>query len=143
MTFGLLGGALGGPCYLISLAFLATLVSSVALLLVGRTLLGGAESLIITSGMLWGLALVAPQRLAKVIASVGMSMFAAIAVGAPVGSTIYAHLPFLGVAVASTAIPLCVLAIIALLRPLIHARAPQANVRAVLSAVLLRASVSR
>ena len=79
MTFGLLAGALGGACYLVSLAFLSQPIWSVALLLVGRTLLGGAESLIITSGMLWGLALVAPQRSAKAIAWVGMSMFAAMA----------------------------------------------------------------
>lgn len=137
MTFGLAAGALGGAFYLGSLAFLAAPGWSIALLLLGRTLLGGAESLIITSGMLWGLGLVAPQRSAKVIAWVGMSMFAAMAVGAPMGSAIYAHFAFLGIALASTAIPLAALAIITPLRPLIPASAPKGAIAAVLSAVML------
>jgi MFS family permease len=137
MTFGLLAGALGGACYLVSMAFLGRPLWSVSVLLVGRTLLGGAESLIITSGMLWGLGLVAPGRSAKVIAWVGMSMFAAMAVGAPIGSAIYGYLGFLGVAVASTAIPLAALLLITPLRPLIPATAAKGDIRAVLSAVLL------
>ncbi|WP_207791730.1 arabinose transporter [Sandaracinobacteroides hominis] len=137
MILGLIAGALGGGCYLASLVFLATPVWSVALLLVGRTLLGGAESLIITSGMLWGLALVAADRSAKVIAWVGMAMFAAMAVGAPIGSAIYEHFAFAGIAVASTIIPLAALTVIMPLRALIPATAPKGNVRTVLSAVLL------
>jgi MFS family permease len=137
MVFGLIAGALGGGCYLLSLLFLSAPVWSVAVLLVGRTLLGGAESLIITSGMLWGLGLVAPQRSAKVIAWVGMSMFAALALGAPLGSAVYAHFAFLGIALASTLIPLGSLAIVTPLRPLIPPQAAKGQISAVFAAVLL------
>lgn len=137
MVLGLTAGALGGLCYLASLLALSMPAISVAILLVGRTLLGGAESLIITSGMLWGLGLVASSRSAKVIAWVGMSMFAALAVGAPLGSALYAHFAFLGIALASTAIPLVALAIISPLRPLIPPHLAKGKISAVFSAVLL------
>lgn len=137
MVMGLAAGTIGGGCYVASLLFLSRPIWSVAVLLAGRTLLGGAESLIITSGMLWGLGLVAPERSAKVIAWVGMSMFAALAVGAPMGSALYAHFAFLGIAIASTAIPLAALAIISPLRPLLPPHAPKGRISAVFSAVLL------
>lgn len=76
-------------CYLLSLLLVQTRTSSVGVLLVGRTLVGGADSLIITGGMLWALGRVPPDRSAQVIAWVGMSMFAAMAVGAPVGSVVF------------------------------------------------------
>jgi MFS family permease len=137
MAFGLIAGALGGVCYLVSLAFLGAPVWSVALLVLGRTLLGGAESLIITSGMLWGLGLVAEDRSAKVIAWVGMSMFAAMAVGAPIGSAIYTRFAFPGIALGSTIIHLGALAIITPLRLLIPQSVAKGDIRTVLSAVLL------
>lgn len=137
MALGLTAGVLGGICYLASLVALSMPVISVAILLVGRTLLGGAESLVITSGMLWGLGLVASHRSAKVIAWVGMSMFAALALGAPLGSAIYTHFAFLGIALASTAIPLMALAIISPLRPLIPPHVAKGQISAVFSAVLL------
>jgi MFS family permease len=137
MALGLITGALGGVCYLASLLALSMPVISVAILLVGRTLLGGAESLVVTSGMLWGLGLVASNRSAKVIAWVGMSMFAALALGAPLGSAIYTHFAFLGIALTSTAIPLVALAIISPLRPLIPLHVAKGRISAVFSAVLL------
>jgi len=91
VTLGLLTAVAGGGCYIVSMLLVHAPVMSVAVLLVGRTLLGGAESLIITGGMLWGLALVPRERGAKVIAWVGMSMFAAMAIGAPIGSFLYAR----------------------------------------------------
>lgn len=87
--------------------------------------------------MLWGLGLVAPSRSAKVIAWVGMSMFAALAVGAPLGSAIYAQFSFFAIALASVAIPLLALGIIFPLRPLIPPRAVKGRVSTVTSAVLL------
>jgi len=137
MVAGLVAGALGGGFYCASLPLVSTPVWSVVVLLVGRILLGGAESLIITSGMLWGLGLVAPERSAKVIAWVGMAMFAALAVGAPFGSALYAYFAFLGIAIASTAIPLAALAIVLPLRPLVPPNAPKGQVSAVFRAVLL------
>jgi MFS family permease len=137
VVLGLIAAIIGGACYLASLALLARPELSVAVLLLGRALLGGAESLIITGGMLWGLGLVAPNRGAKVIAWVGMSMFAAMAVGAPVGSLVYAHANFLGIATLTAGLPALALVMIAPLKPLVPAPSTPANIRTVLLAVML------
>src|ERR671927_1874034 len=84
---GLLAAVAGGLLYLVSLRFTGTPAGSAALLLVGRALLGAAESFIITGGVTWGLALAGPANAGKVIAWVGMAMFAALALGAPLGTT--------------------------------------------------------
>jgi MFS family permease len=137
VVLGLLTAIAGGLCYLASLLLLARPEASVAILLVGRALLGGAESLIITGGMLWGLGLVPSDRGAKVIAWVGMAMFAAMAIGAPIGSVVFAHWGFAGIAALTTALPVVALLMIAPLRPLVPVAAPSAGMRSVLSAVLL------
>jgi predicted MFS family arabinose efflux permease len=100
-------------------------------------LLGGAESLIITGGMLWGLALVARERGAKVIGWIGMSMFAALAIGAPIGSLIYSIWGFLGIALASVALPALALAIVIARQPIPPMGAHRLAFTSILPAVLL------
>ena len=90
MVVGLLTAVAGGLLYLLSLAFLATPPLSAAILLGGRALLGVAESFVITGGVSWGLAVAGPANTGRVIAWVGMAMFAALAAGAPIGTTLYA-----------------------------------------------------
>ena len=68
--------------------------ASVTILLLGRAVLGGAESFIITAAVSWGLAIVDRRKTGKVIAWVGSAMFAAFAIGAPVGSALYAGYGF-------------------------------------------------
>jgi predicted MFS family arabinose efflux permease len=58
----------------------------VTIVLLGRAVLGAAESFIITSAASWGLALVGAENAGKVIAWVGTAMFAALALGAPIGT---------------------------------------------------------
>lgn len=137
VLLGLAAAVAGGACYLLSLMFIARPALSVAILLIGRTLVGGAESLIITGGMLWGLGRVAPARSAQVIAWVGMSMFAAIAVGAPIGSWVFDQFGFFGIALASALVPLLSLAFIAPIHPLAPVAAVKTPISAVLGAVLL------
>src|SRR5690349_10619787 len=98
---GLLTAAASGLLYLLSLGFTATPLISVAILLLGRGLLGGAESFIITAAVSWGLALVDSQSTGKVIAWIGSAMFAAFAIGAPVGSALYAAYGFAAIAFAT------------------------------------------
>jgi len=136
VLLGLVGSALGGACYLLSLLFMETPSLSVAVLLIGRTLAGGAESLIITGAMLWALGRVSPDRSAQVIAWIGMSMFAAMAAGAPVGSAVYSQFDFRGVAFLSVAGPLAALAFIASAAPLTPVSSARASIATVLRAVL-------
>jgi MFS family permease len=85
VVLGLLTAVAGGLLYLISLRFVGAPSLSATILLGGRALLGGAESLVITGAVSWGLRLAGPANTGRVIAWVGMAMFASLAFGAPVG----------------------------------------------------------
>jgi MFS family permease len=114
---GLLAAAASGLLYLLSLAFLSAPVASATILLLGRALLREAESFIITGAVSWGLALVDPRSTGKVIAWVGTAMFAAMALGAPVGGALYARYGFAAIALATALAPLAALLVVAPLRP--------------------------
>jgi MFS family permease len=113
VVVGMLAGVAGGLLYLTSLRFVIAPSTSAAILLLGRALLGGAESLIITGGVSWGLALVGPENAGRVIAWVGMAMFAALALGAPIGTSLYAMGGFATIAIATTLIPFAAIALVA------------------------------
>lgn len=123
---GLLAAAGAGLLYLLSLSFSQSTMVSVAILLAGRALLGGAESFIITAAVSWGLALAHSNHTGKVIAWLGSAMFAAFAIGAPVGSALYVAHGFAAISLATTLAPLAALPLVALLpavAPSKHARA--------------------
>lgn len=65
---GLMAAAAAGLLYLLSFGFSGSPSISVAILLAGRALLGGAESFIITAAVSWGLALAHSSHTGKVIA---------------------------------------------------------------------------
>lgn len=114
---GLAGAALSGLLYLASLDFLSAPHISVAVLLAGRAILGAAESFIITGATTWGLARVGAHNAGKVIAWMGTAMFAALAVGAPLGTAIYERGGFGAVSAGATLAPLATLVLIAPLPP--------------------------
>lgn len=114
---GLLIAAASGLLYLLSLRFVHEPGVSVTILLLGRALLGTAESLIITGALSWGLALLGAQNSGKVMSWVGTALYAAFAVGAPVGMGLYARYGFAALALAATLIPLVTLALVMPLRP--------------------------
>lgn len=113
---GLLVATAAGLLYLLSLRFVSAPVTSVIILLLGRAVLGAAESFIITGALSWGLALAGPQNTGKVMAWIGTAMYAAFAGGAPIGTTLYASHGFAAVALATTLLPLGTLMLAAPLR---------------------------
>ncbi|HJS87572.1 MAG TPA: arabinose transporter [Acetobacteraceae bacterium] len=117
VVVGLLMAAISGLLYLLSLRFVDAPVTSVTILLLGRTLLGGAESFIITGALAWGLALVDARNTGKVIAWVGTAMYLAWAVGAPFGTALYANYGFVAIALATALAPLGTVLFVAPLRP--------------------------
>lgn len=122
MMLGLSIAALSGLAYLASLAFVATPMTSFGVLLLGRALLGCAESLIITGALSWGMHLVGPRNAGKVMAWVGIAMYTAYGAGAPIGTLIYGPHGFFGISIATIAVPLVALLIIAPTRPIkVHA----------------------
>jgi MFS family permease len=106
-----------GLIYLVSLRFIGAPLVSAAILIIGRGVLGGAESFIITAAQSWGLTLAGPKHAGKVIAWLGTAMYAAFAAGAPLGSALYATYGFAAIALATIFVPVAAFALVAPLRP--------------------------
>jgi MFS family permease len=115
VMIGLGAATVAGLLYLLSLVFTATPQWSVAVLLAGRAVLGGAESFIITGTTVWGFARAGAQHAGKVIAWMGTAMFAAFAGGAPLGVALYDRGGFAAVAAATALAPLATMALVAFL----------------------------
>src|SRR3989449_5546108 len=129
---GLILAALAGLLYILSLRFVTAPAISVTILLLGRALLGAGESFIITGAQAWGLALSGAQNTGKVLAWMGTAMYAAFALGAPVGSSLYGSFGFTAIALATTLVPLAALLLVAPLRRV----APTAQARPSLTKVI-------
>jgi MFS family permease len=121
VVIGMLTAATGGGLFLLSRAVVEQASLAVSILLIGRALLGVADSFIITGALSWGLALMGAQSAGKVMAWVGTSLYAAFAIGAPLGTALYGSYGFFAIALATLVIPLGSLA---LLVPLPVASAP-------------------
>jgi predicted MFS family arabinose efflux permease len=124
---GLLLAVAAGVLYQVSLHFVSMPKISVAVLLLGRAVLGAAESFIITGSLSWGLSFAGPQNTGKVIAWIGTAMYVAFAAGAPVGTALYASYGFAAIGLATAVLPLAALLLVAPLRAIMptgHARAP-------------------
>jgi MFS family permease len=113
VVIGLLTAVASGLLYLMSLAFTRTPEVAVSMLLLARAVLGGAESFIITGAVTWGLGLLGPENAGRVIAWMGMAMFAAFALGAALGTSLYDRGGFFAVALATTLVPLVTLLLVA------------------------------
>ncbi len=113
---GLLASAAAGLLYLLSLRFVSAPEFSVTILLLGRAVLGAGESFIITGAQTWGLALAGAQNTGKVLAWMGTAMYAAFALGAPAGTTLYGAYGFTAIALATTVLPFATLMLVWRLR---------------------------
>lgn len=134
---GLVAASVAGLVYLLSLRFVAQPMVSAAILLLGRALLGGAESFIITGGVSWGLSLAGPANAGRVIAWVGMAMFAALALGGPFGTALYQAGGFAAIALATTLIPLATVGLVMPLAAIRPAGGARASIFSVLGSVWL------
>jgi MFS family permease len=117
VVVGLLAASAGGWLYLLSLQFVHAPKLSSAILLVGRTVLGGGESFIITGALGWGVALAGAEGTGKVMSWMGTAMYAAFAAGAPIGTALYGGQGFTAVAGATAVVPLMTLLLVARLSP--------------------------
>lgn len=102
---GLALSVLAGVFYAVSAA-VADPSTSLVVLLVGRGLLGVGESLVVTGALAWGVALAGRERSGLVMAWVGIAMYGALALGAPLGAVAHAALGFVGLAIVSALAPL-------------------------------------
>jgi MFS family permease len=135
VVLGLLTATIAGLLYVLSLGFTGAPAISVIILLLGRALLGAAESFIITGAVSWGLVLAGASNAGRVIAWVGMAMFAALALGAPLGVALYAAGGFAAVATATTLAPLATALLVAPLPAVASPRGPRSSLLKVAAAV--------
>lgn len=112
VLLGLIAAVVAGLLYLLSLVFAHSPTISVVILLIGRAVLGGAESFIITGGVSWGLAMADPGHAGKVIAWVGTAMFAALAFSGPLGTMLFASHGFAAIGLMTALLPLLLLLVL-------------------------------
>ncbi|MBV8756023.1 MAG: MFS transporter [Deltaproteobacteria bacterium] len=93
--------------------------ASLALLLLGRGLLGIGESLVITAALAWGVTLAGRERSGVVMAWVGIAMYGALALGAPLGAALDAHYGFVGMALVAGLAPAVGIAAAFMARPVL------------------------
>ncbi|MDH1572699.1 MULTISPECIES: MFS transporter [Pseudomonas] len=92
VMYGLAGCGLSGV-FMLACAFLTHLPwLSLACLLVGRLVLGSAESLVGSGSIGWGIGRVGAENTAKVISWNGIASYGALAIGAPLGVLMVKHL---------------------------------------------------
>jgi MFS family permease len=135
VVVGLLIAAASGLLYVVSISVTAVPWQSASVLLSGRALLGVAESFIITGAVSWGLSLAGPANAGRVIAWVGMAMFAALAVGAPIGTALYAAEGFIAIAAATAIVPLLALLLVVFMTPVAPRSGAQSGFMTVIGAV--------
>jgi len=112
VVLGFLIAVCSGLVYLVSLAFITLPTVSTWVLMAGRVLLGCAESLLATGALSWGVGLVGSKNVGKVMAWVGIAMYGAYALGAPVGVAVHAQWGFAGIAMATVVLALLALAMV-------------------------------
>ncbi|CAB3913963.1 putative MFS-type transporter YfcJ [Achromobacter insuavis] len=86
--------------------------AALAALMAGRALMGCAESLIVTGALSWGVGHVGPQNAGRVMAWIGVAIYAAFGLGAPAGMQLYGAAGFAGIAWATVIIPVLALALV-------------------------------
>ena len=137
VVMGLLLAAAGGVLYLLSLRFTGQPVLSAALLFAGRAFLGAGESFAITGAQTWGFLLAGARNTGKVIAWMGTALYAAFALGAPLGTVLYARYGFAPIAFATALVPLASLALVAPLPRVVPTAGAGASFQKILRAVWL------
>jgi MFS family permease len=113
VVLGLLACAASGLLTFAADFFNSPAFVCLALLLLGRLLLGIGESMVGTGATMWGIGRVGSEHIAKVISWNGVATFSALAVGAPLGVVLQQHWGFasaglviLGVSLASLVLAL-------------------------------------
>lgn len=137
MITGLVIATISGIFYLLSLTLVRKAIISVIILLIGRAVLGVAESFIISGALVWGMSIAGKANTGKIMAYVGTAMYVAFAVGAPAGTTIFSILGFSGIAWGTAIVPLLALLIIIPRSAGITVTPPKVSIPKVVKAVWL------
>lgn len=105
VLLGLPLAALSGIIYVGSALLPASHAGSLAILLLGRLVLGFGESLFITGALSWGIGRLGMANTGKVISWLGIAMYAAMGLGAPLGLAVQTTYGFAVVGALAAAAP--------------------------------------
>lgn len=137
MILGQAAVILGGAAYLVSLYFAGNSEISVMILMIARALLGVAQSFVVMGSMSWGLALAGPANAGKVLAWMGISLYAAFGLGAPIGTFLFDRYGFVAIALATIFAPAATLLLMLPMKAVPGAPQPRGGFYAVAGAVWL------
>jgi len=104
VVFGLCGCFLSGLGYLLASLGSGWPLMSLALLCVGRIILGIGQSFAGTGSTLWGVGVVGAPHIGRVISWNGIVTYGAMAMGAPLGVLCYSYIGLQGLALAIMAV---------------------------------------
>jgi MFS family permease len=103
---GALISSLAGVFYFIATFLESSSVASLVAIIAGRLALGLGDSLFLTGAMAWGVQLGGPKNAGKGLMSVGIALYAAMAIGAPLGIAMFNSGGFAVLALIVAATPL-------------------------------------
>ncbi len=130
---GLVTTALTGVAYLASLVLPQDW--GLAVLAAGRVVLGLGDSLFTTGIMAWAVTRVGPQHAGKAMAWIGIAMYGALAVGAPVGAALGSVGGFAAVSIATGLMPVLAIPVALALHGLPGATQRRASLLGVVRAI--------
>jgi MFS family permease len=104
--------ALAGLLYLAAAEPRLPPAASLAVVVIGRLTAGFGEAQLVTGCVSWSIASVGPQRAGMSMSWTGIAMFAALAIGAPVGMTLYQAYGLEAALIACIVAPLIALVIV-------------------------------
>jgi MFS family permease len=112
VMIGALISVLAGVFYFVGTLLESSPVASLVAIIAGRMALGFGDSLFLTGAMAWGVQLGGPKNAGKGLMSVGIALYAAMAIGAPLGIAIFNSGGFamLALMVAATPLVACLIA---------------------------------
>src|SRR5947207_7610431 len=113
VMIGALISVLAGMFYFVGTLLEFSPIAALVAILAGRMALGLGDSLFLTGAMAWGVQLGGPRNAGKGLMSVGIALYAAIAIGAPTGIAVFYSGGFamLALIVAATPLLACLIAL--------------------------------
>jgi MFS family permease len=135
VLIGLPLAALSGLAYFLAGSLPIAPATALAILIVGRFVMGLGESLFLTGLMSWGIARLGADRTGKVMSWSGIAIYAALGLGAPVGLALQSAFGVVGVGCAIVVAPLLAVIIAVMLPPVAAAGGNRVPFHRVLSLI--------